>query len=144
MKTCSKCKIKKDPSEFHVRNTGYLQSRCKECTKTAWSENNEKYRQNPENKKRKKYLTFKRKYGINPEDYDQMIIQQNSSCACCGKQPEKLCIDHCHSTGRIRALLCVSCNFAIGYAQDSIEILENMVKYLKKYDSADAHNRTIS
>jgi hypothetical protein len=69
-----------------------------------------------------------------------MLIEQNYLCAICGN-PEtrmfkgkitKLAIDHCHKTGEVRGLLCHKCNSILGYANDSIELLANAIKYLSK------------
>lgn len=82
-----------------------------------------------------------KKYGITPDQYLQMVERQNDLCAICN-QPEKrkykgktmlLSIDHCHKTGNVRGLLCDACNTAIGRVNDSIELLENSIAYLKKY-----------
>jgi len=42
-------------------------------------------------------------------------------------------VDHCHVTGKYRGLLCNRCNTSLGFVNDDIELLENMVKYLKEY-----------
>jgi hypothetical protein len=78
-------------------------------------------------------------YGMNEDDYQKILKVQNHVCAIC-KKPEKttrntkvkkLAIDHCHAKNKIRGLLCQFCNSLIGYANDSIEILENAISYLK-------------
>ena len=81
-----------------------------------------------------------RTYGIQPEDYDRMLIEQNGVCACCGGKeanPKKkhLSIDHCHKTGEVRALLCDRCNRGIGAFGDNLDILRQAVLYLEKYSS---------
>jgi hypothetical protein len=68
---------------------------------------------------------LKRRYGISRTDYAAMLARQGGVCAICGKPPEKtLCVDHCHSTGRIRGLLCRQCNFGLGcYAEDQAALV---------------------
>ena len=68
---------------------------------------------------------LKRRYGISRADYAALLARQGGVCAICGKPPEKtLCVDHCHSTGRIRGLLCRKCNFGLGcYAEDQAAII---------------------
>lgn len=60
---------------------------------------------------------MKRRYGITPEQYDTLLRSQNNTCAACQKPPpvgKPLLVDHCHDSGRVRALLCLPCNTALG------------------------------
>lgn len=84
---------------------------------------------------------FKKKFGITLDDYDKMFESQNGVCSICN-QPEtftmkgrthSLAVDHCHDTGKIRGLLCRSCNQAIGMLKDNIETLSKAIEYLKKH-----------
>ena len=78
---------------------------------------------------------IERKYGITEEQYKIMVIQQNNKCLICGKssnnQIRRLAIDHCHTTGKIRGLLCDNCNLGLGAFQDNPEILQSAIKYLE-------------
>lgn len=76
--------------------------------------------------------------GMTDEQYMQMYVAQGGVCKSC-KQAETvtrdgrvrwLCVDHCHVTGRVRGLLCVGCNTAIGYARDRAERLRAAAAYL--------------
>ena len=71
-----------------------------------------------------------------------MILDQNNKCAICNEMEtwknkhgdiRPLAIDHDHSTGKVRGLLCTSCNALLGHAKDKISVLENAIKYLKRY-----------
>lgn len=75
---------------------------------------------------------FRIEYGITIEEFDRMVSVQNGACAICGDVPERLRVDHDHSTGKIRGLLCHSCNIALGHFKDSGDILLAAVKYLQK------------
>lgn len=72
------------------------------------------------------------RYGVTPEIFALMKEKQNGLCAICfsvlGERPH---IDHCHSTGVVRGLLCASCNMALGLFKDDIEIMLSAIKYLK-------------
>lgn len=62
-----------------------------------------------------------------------MILSQHNSCAICRKKFEsirKTFIDHDHKTGKVRALLCASCNSMIGHANDNTDILYSAIKYI--------------
>ena len=50
------------------------------------------------------------------------------------EEERRLSVDHCHKTGKIRALLCGQCNTMLGMAQEKKDILQMAIKYLEKYD----------
>ena len=80
-----------------------------------------------------------RNYGITLEEYDRLFFLQSGRCAICGGEEtstikgvvKRLSVDHCHDTGRIRGLLCNSCNRGIGLLKDSVEVLSSAIEYLK-------------
>lgn len=74
------------------------------------------------------------KFGMKIETYEEMVKAQNSACAIC-KKPERrgnkrLSIDHCHSTGKVRGLLCSNCNTSLGLVAEDITTLTEMINYL--------------
>lgn len=80
--------------------------------------------------------TLKRRFGMTPEDYDQMLLHQGGVCAICrGKNPDgrRLSIDHCHKTNKVRALLCMHCNLLLGHADDDIDLLQKCISYVKEH-----------
>ena len=63
------------------------------------------------------------------------LEDQNNECAICGTPFEdeyKAQIDHCHTSGRVRGLLCIECNWMLGKANDNPTILRNAAAYLEK------------
>lgn len=69
--------------------------------------------------------------------YVKMLAEQDSRCAICGKHradcgPHGLCIDHNHTTGKVRALLCTGCNIALGRVEGR---LDKFVEYLSRFDA---------
>jgi hypothetical protein len=81
---------------------------------------------------KKRHAQRLRKYGLTPQQFDSMMTLQSGACAIC-KTKEKgfPMIDHCHSTGRVRGLLCMQCNQGIGKLKDSEMLLRAAIKYLK-------------
>lgn len=74
-------------------------------------------------------------YGINAERYEAMLTQQGGGCAICGvpqgsRRGERLAVDHCHHSGRVRGLLCANCNRGIGLLEDRPERLRRAAEYL--------------
>jgi hypothetical protein len=76
-----------------------------------------------------------RKYGITLDDYQEMLAQQEGKCAICGSTEAKnfgdtLVVDHDHATGKVRGLLCGTCNTALGKFRDDPQILRSAICYL--------------
>lgn len=76
-------------------------------------------------------------YGMTLDDYYQRYVAQEGKCAICGeKKPSSgrdgLAVDHCHSKGHIRGLLCTHCNHGLGKFKDSVEVLAKAIEYLKE------------
>jgi hypothetical protein len=71
-------------------------------------------------------------YGITRAEYDALLARQGGACAICGAPPkkERLCVDHCHLTGRIRGLICRKCNFGLGCLRDDHRTLIAALAYL--------------
>lgn len=76
---------------------------------------------------------FRTRYGITLDEYEAMLAAQGGRCAICGKQAGKrrLSVDHNHATGKVRALLCIGCNVAVGYFE--LPIREAVKKYLEAH-----------
>lgn len=73
---------------------------------------------------------LKREYGITQADFNRMVLEQGHRCACCGKKKAKLIVDHDHETGRVRGLVCYSCNVGIGLLGDTHEHIDRAIAYL--------------
>jgi hypothetical protein len=76
------------------------------------------------------------RYGIEPEDYDSLLTKQNGVCAVCEKSQSNtrykyLCVDHDHTTGVVRGLLCHNCNRALGLLKDNPRAVEKLLTYLR-------------
>lgn len=77
---------------------------------------------------------LKRVYNIPFEDYLTIAAYQNGKCDICKNFPKKgrrLHVDHCHETGRIRGLLCDTCNLALGYFYDNPETMKEAARYIE-------------
>jgi hypothetical protein len=161
MKKCSICKVEKDFNEFPFQNKkeNKLMSACKNCKSNIQKEkrinNNEwqrqKDRDNYQKFKERRILyareyrkqnpqkiresNLKSKYGITQLDYDKMLISQNNKCAICDRDMHKygkiFCVDHNHSTGNVRGLLCDPCNYGLGFYE------KHKDKYLKYLNNND-------
>jgi hypothetical protein len=78
--------------------------------------------------KRDCYL--RRNYGFTHDQYVEMYNSQNGQCSICNDYYPQLCMDHCHSTGRVRGLLCNPCNKGLGHFRDNPIFLKSAIDYL--------------
>jgi hypothetical protein len=125
MKKCSRCKetLSFDKFTKHRRYKDGYYCYCRDC-----------------------HQARKRELQYNLEvSWEEFVEQHNNLCSIC-KQPEKLkrdgkvfrlAVDHCHTTGKTRGLLCKSCNIALGEFQDDIDRIKEAIKYLEKHNEAN-------
>lgn len=76
---------------------------------------------------------LRRKYGITAEEYDEMSLRQRNRCAICKvkRSWRALAVDHCHKTGKVRALLCATCNNHLGVYEKNKEKFEDYIRRFK-------------
>ena len=127
MKICTRCLVEKPLNMFH-RGKNYKdghQYHCKQCAREYVTQN--------------RHIVsggmLKRRYGIDYDDYELMLKQQNGVCAICGKvDPYKraLAVDHDHSTKKVRGLLCNPCNTSLGKMHDDPALLRRAAEYLEE------------
>ena len=80
---------------------------------------------------------YRKVYGITLEDYERILAEQGGLCAICGTDQgggrgDRFHIDHDHATGKVRGLLCLSCNRGIGCLGDDPTLLTIAVAYLER------------
>ncbi len=146
MKKCSHCLIEKPLTDFHTDNKtrDKKHSRCKPCNATIARENEVSRRlADPVRFERQKANnTLKCNYGITLEQYEEMFLAQDGVCAICKEEQQqgiRLCVDHDHSCcpgskscGRcVRQLLCTRCNTTLGKVNEDVNLLQNMIDYIK-------------
>lgn len=120
----------------------------KQYSKKYYSQNKDKFKEyckknknklieyRKKNKDKRRQYELNKRYGITLEQYNEMLVKQDSKCLGCGiHQSElktRLAVDHDHKTGKIRGLLCANnCNVALGLLKDSPQILDNLASYLR-------------
>jgi hypothetical protein len=93
-----------------------------------------------ENKRKHSIKTY---YGVSWEEYLNIYQKSDGKCSICAtplsvhkeQNKETACVDHCHTTGKIRGILCRTCNRGIGYLRDSPELLKIAAGYLEKHNA---------
>lgn len=115
---CRLCGQQKPHTEYYTRkDTGLKRSECKECLKMR--------------------ATF-RATGWTQAAYERAFLKQQGRCAIChstlnSSRYTKLAGDHCHTSGKLRGLLCTNCNTGLGLFKDSPERLESAIQYLRHH-----------
>ena len=92
----------------------------------------EKYPERTKASNRKRTL---KEYNLTESDYEKLLVIQNGVCAICRKSDptgQRLAVDHCHATNKIRGLLCCKCNRGIGFFDDEPMRIRAAADYLEK------------
>ena len=128
-KKCSQCGERKPVEGFYRNHRAKdgLQSYCKTCQRVF------ALRRAPQRRQYAWEYTLRNKFDLTKEDYQEMLDAQQGVCRICRTPPasKKLAVDHCHATGKIRGLLCLQCNVAIGHLRDDPELLRRALAYLE-------------
>lgn len=130
MKLCTKCGLDKPTTNFYARSDTKhkIFSWCKSCHSRTYFE---RKKQNPQAYYESRMKAhYKSKYGLALADVQQLYDKQKGQCAICRHKTERLEIDHCHTTGKIRGMLCHQCNSAIGHLGDSTHQIIRALFYL--------------
>ena len=119
-KVCRCCGVTKSLDEFSFRrDSGEYRPTCKPCRSTVQSA---------------------ARYGVTVGDIERIKEDQGNRCAICKTHADDiphasfkhnpLVIDHCHTTGQVRGLLCPTCNVMLGHAKDNVALLSAAITYL--------------
>lgn len=116
---CRSCGEDKPDGYFSPHSRGLLRKDCKSCHATQ---------------------TAAARYGVTVGDIEALAEKQGHRCAVCDTHKDDiphasfkhnpLVIDHCHSTGKVRGLLCPTCNIMLGHAKDNVRLLSRAITYL--------------
>lgn len=121
VKKCKDCKQTLPVTEFSMlKNNQYntLASYCKACVRI-----------------RGRTSDLKKRYGITVDEFNEMIEKQENKCGLCEERlfsGRRTHVDHCHSSGKIRKLLCPNCNTGLGKFKDSPNLLRKAAAYLEE------------
>lgn len=144
MKTCFSCKVEKSLKEFSKNKAAIdgLNTYCRPCHNKKTIEYKRKhpetFKESALKSRNKRKVSdwhgqIRRAYGITPEYYQVLFDAQNGKCVGCDKTPKdlgyRLCVDHKRSDGKIRGLMCRSCNLIVGNDDNIAIILMNLAYY---------------
>ena len=125
--------------------------RCKPCARRR---DRSYHRTSEETRSKDRSCYIMREYGLSLDDLHRLLAKQQERCAICKRhwrdcpahRPSRyedffiqhLYIDHDHETGKVRGLLCHSCNVALGMLRDSPSVCRSAIKYLRSHKENDA------
>lgn len=152
MQACTVCRKSKPADQFlteHGRSTKQC-SRCRKRSRAATQKyrdanrdlcaaRTKRWKKNrPEQYKQYYQRANLRRYGLEEDDYARLLKEQKGKCAICrttkpGGRWKRLHIDHDHKTGKVRGLLCNSCNCAVGFLNEDPGRAAKLIEYLKRH-----------
>jgi hypothetical protein len=154
MKICNRCEVEKPETDFVSAGTKngvpVRKSFCKQChsKRTLELRNPERaikanqvakawQKANPEKHKQQQRRSKWKTYGIDPDLAEAYYQAHDGRCEICNEPQngKALAIDHCHTTGQIRGMLCSNCNLGIGNFKDSQRLLVLAIDYLNRKGS---------
>lgn len=157
-KICPCCQETKALSGFykHKATKDGLSCWCKICIKQGEKNKRhkdiEKYnkrqrdyrKKHPDKTKKWDRTKHLKQYNLTSEKWENKFNKQKGCCAICGKHQSELKqtlnVDHNHSTGKTRDLLCTRCNNLVGKIENNFELLETVLNYLKKHNGISSNN----
>lgn len=134
-------RLKKAEYQRRYRENPENREKCKvACAK--WNAENPDYGKEyrAANPRQARDRELQKKYGITFDQYDAMLSEQNNTCAICETRDPKASgtfhVDHCHTTKKVRALLCHHCNVGLGHFADNAERLLKAASYIRQHTEA--------
>jgi hypothetical protein len=147
---CTKCNEEKPIEKFNKfirKGKEYREHTCMACRQKIWRSDPKNlaksvertrswHEQNKDYVKRsKRGRDLKRLYGITIDQFDSLLKEQDFKCKLCGTphtDQKYLHVDHCHTSGHVRGLLCTKCNTGLGLFNEDLELLTKAMQYLKE------------
>ncbi len=150
-KRCPKCGEVKDVGLFYRKNTTTVRgwawdSNCIDCRRgqcrdygaaskglrnarlRKWRKANPNAATKVDQRRR-----LKSKYGLSPQQVEEMRAAQNGHCAICDRATTRLFVDHCHTKGHVRALLCQTCNTFLGWYEKKADTILKFQRYMETH-----------
>ena len=116
------CKGCGDQFDICIKKSGYCSNKCRSVHKS---------------------------YKISVKDYDKLLKEQDHKCAICNiqfdensKKYRQINIDHNHKTLEVRGILCSPCNRALGLLKENVQSIQNMIKYINKYNNENTNSKS--
>ncbi len=142
---CKKC-ASQYKQEWYLKNWDKVQRRSKKYNKgnkKKLASYKQQYQKTTQGKKVDRRGHLKYQYGLTPEYYQQMYVEQNGCCGICGEhraekdyrseEKRHFDIDHDPNTGEVRGLLCWGCNMLLGRYENGCNFKKELVDQFEEY-----------
>lgn len=133
-KKCSGCGVEKPLSNYHNDKKGRYGKtyKCSPCHTLDARSYSKRFPEKVKQARRKRLL---KTYDLTQSTFDALFESQGGRCAICRKSIDishpSTCIDHDHSTGAVRGILCTLCNSGLGKFKDNVEFMAAAIKYIQ-------------
>lgn len=147
-RVCTRCKEYKGwenyskKSSVRYGDSSQLHQIRQPCCQTCSTEDTKNWRIN-QSKERLKDLYYRRFYGMGLDEFNTRHQNQAGKCKICdrlmaleGLTGDRVVVDHCHTTGKVRGLLCNECNRGLGFFKDNPMTLSSAMRYLTEQDQS--------
>jgi hypothetical protein len=126
-----------NPDKVRECNRNYYKNNKEDCI--AYQKEYRKTYKNTDGYKQSIRRRNLKRYGLTLEAFDEMITTQDGRCAICERKAEDvsdkpLAVDHSHTTGKVRGLLCQFCNTALGSLREDIDVMQKMIAYVEQHN----------
>lgn len=134
---CKSCNLAEKKQRYQADPAKHIAgvTRWREANRERFNAYQRRNNARPERKRALRDQYYRRTFGISADEFDALLDTQGGGCAICGKRPERVAslhLDHCHETGAIRGILCLSCNQGIGQFGDDPGLLDAAAGYLRE------------
>jgi len=136
---CRECEKKSQKNRYDSNPSKHCEAARKWAKDNPERRNANKTRWRRENPEKQAAIVRRSIYGLEDSEFKELFSRQGGRCAICsfqfpgantGDRALSPHVDHCHSSGKVRGLLCLSCNNLLARAKDNPEILQNAIDYL--------------
>ena len=132
---CKSCNLAQRRARYDSKAAVARVQRWRESNREHDARYQRQYASRPERKRAMRDLYYRRTFGISADDFDARLEAQGGGCAICGERPARVAslhLDHCHATGAVRGILCLSCNQGLGKFRDDPELLDAAARYRRE------------
>lgn len=133
---------RKDPEAKRAYRRAYWEANRERLLEQQRERGRRNYQANPERYAERGKKARLKKYGLTLEEYTRLLEQSQGLCAICEQPMERPVVDHDHSTGAFRGILCNSCNTALGGFRDNPQILRRAIAYLERSRTSSSSGAT--